>query len=101
MHLEKPRATLLLTWLGTGFVRYLLVLIAAAAVAAFAAGFGIAHDYGYLHASILTGSPDGQYHARLGTLVVANPCAKRADRVALLMLLTAELPGFLRANPPG
>ena len=74
MHLEKPRATLLLTWLGKGFVRFLLVLIAAAAVAAFAAGFGIAHDYGYLHASILTGSPDGQYHA------LATRLASRAKR---------------------
>jgi TRAP-type uncharacterized transport system substrate-binding protein len=38
--------------------------------------------------------------ARLGTLVVASPCAKRADRVALLMLLGEELPGFVRGNPP-
>jgi TRAP-type uncharacterized transport system substrate-binding protein len=36
----------------------------------------------------------------LATLVVASPCAKRADRIALLMLLAAELPGFVRANPP-
>jgi TRAP-type uncharacterized transport system substrate-binding protein len=39
--------------------------------------------------------------ARLNTLVVANQCARRADRTALLMLLGAELPGFVRANPPG
>jgi TRAP-type uncharacterized transport system substrate-binding protein len=39
--------------------------------------------------------------ARLATLVIAGPCAKRADRVALLMLLGAELPGFVRNNPPG
>jgi TRAP-type uncharacterized transport system substrate-binding protein len=38
--------------------------------------------------------------ARLGTLVVANRCAQRADRIALLMLLGAELPGFTRGNPP-
>lgn len=38
--------------------------------------------------------------ARLATLVVAGPCAKRADRVAMLVLLSAELPGFVRANPP-
>jgi hypothetical protein len=38
--------------------------------------------------------------ARLSTLVIANSCAQRADRVALLMLLTAELPGFVRGNPP-
>ncbi len=38
--------------------------------------------------------------AHLGTLVVANSCAQRADRVALLMLLGDELPGFVRGNPP-
>jgi hypothetical protein len=38
--------------------------------------------------------------ARVDTLVVANSCARRAERVALLTLLTAELPGFLQANPP-
>ena len=74
MHLEKPRAGLLFTWLGKGFVRFLLVLIAAAAVAAVAAGFGIAHDYGYLLASILTGSPSGQYYA------LATRLAGRAER---------------------
>jgi TRAP-type uncharacterized transport system substrate-binding protein len=37
---------------------------------------------------------------RVDTLVVANPCARRADRVALLTLLNAELPGFIAANPP-
>ena len=39
--------------------------------------------------------------AHLATLVVANSCARRADRVALLVLLGAELPGFVRTNPPG
>jgi TRAP-type uncharacterized transport system substrate-binding protein len=38
--------------------------------------------------------------ARLATLVVASPCARRADRIALLVLLAAELPGFVRNNPP-
>jgi TRAP-type uncharacterized transport system substrate-binding protein len=38
--------------------------------------------------------------AHLATLVVAGPCARRADRIALLVLLTAELPGFVRNNPP-
>jgi TRAP-type uncharacterized transport system substrate-binding protein len=37
---------------------------------------------------------------RVDTLVVSNRCTRRADRVALLMLLSAELPGFVRANPP-
>jgi TRAP-type uncharacterized transport system substrate-binding protein len=34
------------------------------------------------------------------TLVVTNACARRADRVAFLMLLSAELPGFAQRNPP-
>jgi TRAP-type uncharacterized transport system substrate-binding protein len=38
--------------------------------------------------------------ARLATLVVANRCAWRADRIALLVLLGEELPGFVRGNPP-
>jgi TRAP-type uncharacterized transport system substrate-binding protein len=38
--------------------------------------------------------------ARLNTLLIASPCAPRADRVALLMLVAAELPGFVRNNPP-
>src|SRR5262249_31068622 len=38
--------------------------------------------------------------ARLGTLVIAGPCAQRADRITLLMLFAAELPGFVRSNPP-
>src|SRR5215813_10697341 len=74
MHLEKPHASLLLTWLGKGFVRFLLVFLVAAAVAAVAAGFGIAHDYGYLNASILTGSPSGEYYA------LATRLADRAKR---------------------
>jgi TRAP-type uncharacterized transport system substrate-binding protein len=38
--------------------------------------------------------------ARLSTLLIASPCAPRADRIALLMLVAAELPGFVRGNPP-
>ena len=38
--------------------------------------------------------------AQLATLLVASPCARRADRVAMLMLVSAELPGFTRSNPP-
>ena len=48
---------------GKGVIRVLLLLSAAAVVAGIAAAFGIARDYGYLRASILTGSADGQYHA--------------------------------------
>jgi TRAP-type uncharacterized transport system substrate-binding protein len=57
-----------------GVVRFLLLLLASALVAALAAGFGIAHNYGYLHASILTGSPEGQYFA------LATRLADRAKR---------------------
>jgi len=38
--------------------------------------------------------------ARLGTLVIANQCAQRADRIALLMLLAAQFPSFVHNNPP-
>ncbi len=38
--------------------------------------------------------------AHVDTLVVTDPCARRAERVALLTLLSAELPGFVRGNPP-
>ena len=39
---------------------------------------------------------------RLQTLLIASPCAQRADRIALLMLAAAELPNFvsqLRDDP--
>jgi hypothetical protein len=39
--------------------------------------------------------------AQLATLVVANQCAQRADRIALLMLLAAQFPRFVHNNPPG
>jgi hypothetical protein len=43
---------------------------------------------------------------RVDTLVLANRCARRAARVALLTMLSAELPGFVARNqgrppPPG
>jgi len=38
--------------------------------------------------------------ARLGTLVITNQCAQRADRIALLMLLAAQFPSFVHNNPP-
>ena len=38
--------------------------------------------------------------AHVATLIIANSRVHRADRVAMLMLLTAELPGFLQSNPP-
>jgi TRAP-type uncharacterized transport system substrate-binding protein len=38
--------------------------------------------------------------AVVDTLVITDACAGRAERVALLTLLAAELPGFIRSNPP-
>lgn len=38
--------------------------------------------------------------ADVDTLVVANACAGRAERMAFLTLLEAEFPGFVRGNPP-
>jgi hypothetical protein len=37
---------------------------------------------------------------QVNTLVVASPCARRSSRIELLMLLSAELPRFVRSNPP-
>src|SRR5215510_3479661 len=50
------------TWRGKAFLRLLLLLVTAALVAGVAANFGIARDYGYLRASILTGAAGGHYH---------------------------------------
>ena len=61
-------------WRGKGLVRVLLLFAAAAVIAGLAAAFGIARDYGYLHASILTGAPTGQYYA------LATRLADRAKR---------------------
>jgi TRAP transporter TAXI family solute receptor len=85
MNLKHPLRRSPAAWLGKGVVRFLVLLIAAAGVAAIAAGFGIAHDYGYLRASILTGSPGGQYHA------LAMRLAGRAKREhgALTVIQTA------------
>jgi TRAP-type uncharacterized transport system substrate-binding protein len=61
-------------WLAKGLVRALILLAAAAAVAAVAGAFGIAHDYGYLRAAILTGTRGGPYHT------LATQLAERAMR---------------------
>src|SRR5262249_1055883 len=61
-------------WRGKAIVRFSLLLVAAAAVAAVAASFGIAHHYGYLQASILTGAPEHHYH------VLGMRLAERARR---------------------
>src|SRR5262249_8834483 len=73
MRSANPVARLPVAWRGKGLIRVALLLITAAVVAAIAAAFGIAHDYGYLRASILTGSPAGQYYA------IATRLAHRAN----------------------
>ena len=45
--------------------------------------------------------PNDKVVAQVNTLVVTSPCAKRANRIKLLTLLSAELPKFVRSNPPG
>src|SRR5262245_26249426 len=72
-------------WRGKGFLRLLLLLVTAALVAAVAANFGIARDYGYLRASILTGAAGGYYYT------LATRLADRAKRGhgSLLVIPTA------------
>ena len=62
---------------GRGILRLAFLFCIAAAVAALAGAFGIARDYGFLHASILSGSPGGQYHA------LATRLSERARRELL------------------
>ena len=44
--------------------------------------------------------PKDRVVPQVNTLIVTSPCAKRANRIKLLALLTAELPRFVRSNPP-
>src|SRR5262249_40704091 len=62
------------SWRGKAVVRLLLLLVTAALVAAVAAKFGIARDYGYVRASILTGAAGGYYYT------LATRLAERAKR---------------------
>src|SRR5215475_4970643 len=59
---------------GRGLLRLAFLFCIAAVVAALAGAFGIARDYGYLQASILSGAPGGQYHA------LATRLSERARR---------------------
>src|SRR4029077_13284048 len=74
MQPANPLARLHALWRGKVIARIAFLLVVSAVVAALAAAFGIAREYGYLHASILTGSPGGQYHA------LATRLASRAGR---------------------
>ena len=44
--------------------------------------------------------PKDRVVRQVNTLIVTSPCAKRANRIGLLALLSAELPRFVRSNPP-
>jgi len=44
--------------------------------------------------------PNDKVVPQVNTLIVTSPCAKRANRIELLALLSAELPKFVRSNPP-
>jgi TRAP-type uncharacterized transport system substrate-binding protein len=70
----NPIARLPALWRGKVIARALFLIVVAALLAAVAAAFGIARDYGYLQASILTGTPGGQYHA------LATRLSERARR---------------------
>src|SRR5215813_7277821 len=70
----SPIPSLSAAWFGKGLLRVTLLVAAAAVIAAIAAAFGIARDYGYLRASILTGSPGGAYYA------LGSRLAERAKR---------------------
>src|SRR6516164_4470777 len=44
--------------------------------------------------------PTDKIVPQVNTLVVTSPCTRRANRIELLTLLSAELPNFVRSNPP-
>ena len=77
---HPPRA-----WRGKALARISLLFVVGALIAALAAAFGIARDYGYLLASISTGSAGGQYHA------LATRLSDRAAREhgSLMVVATA------------
>jgi TRAP-type uncharacterized transport system substrate-binding protein len=92
MQPRNPIAGLRGAWRGKGLVRASLLLVAAAAIAAAASAFGIAHDYGYLHATILTGSPGGHYHA------LATRLADRAKREHGTLIVVASAGSIENVN---
>lgn len=61
-------------WRGKGLLRISLFVITAVAIAALASFFGVARDYSYLRATLLSGDPAGRYHA------LATSLAARASR---------------------
>src|SRR5215470_9148650 len=72
-------------WLSKALLRLLVLLVAAAAVAAFASNFGVSHDYGHLRASLLAGVPGGHYH----TLATRLAARAKQEQGKLLVVPTA------------
>ena len=66
----------------------------------FIAGCGHMNTWGQQTSEYLAKCAELAQLAGARTLLIANPCAQRADRIALLMLTAAELPNFVRDNPP-
>jgi hypothetical protein len=58
-------------WRLKGLLRILLLGATAIAIAALASFFGVARDYGSLRAALLSGTPEGRYHA-LATNLAAH-----------------------------
>jgi hypothetical protein len=77
MRASHPISNLLGTWRGKALLRFFLLLVAAAAVAAFASRFGVSHNYAYLHASLLAGAPGGRYHSLATRLATRGPTRTR------------------------
>jgi|ERR1041385_7748732 TRAP-type uncharacterized transport system substrate-binding protein len=78
---------------GRGLLRLAFLFCIAAALAG---TFGITRDYGYLRASILSGSPGGQYHA------LATRLSERARREhgTLTVIPTAGSIENVTGSPP-
>jgi hypothetical protein len=72
--METPQEGRAVSPRGRGLSRISLLAAAALVVVAVASLFGIARDYAYLHASLLTGTPMGNYHA------LGDKLAERARR---------------------
>jgi TRAP-type uncharacterized transport system substrate-binding protein len=73
--MQSPRIVVRPTnWRGKGLLRVLLIVVTAIAIAALASFFGVARDYSYLRATLLSGIPEGKYHE------LATRLAERASR---------------------
>src|ERR1700753_1314835 len=72
-------------WRRRGFIRALILLAASALVAALVSSFGLARQYGYLRASLLSGPTTGVYY----TLATRLALRAKADHGELTAGATA------------